>query len=79
MLNEVSINGVLSSTYSFGGINVVKRRSRRKKVSFTVTKRVLKKVDVSFATSKGKKVSFEATKKVPKKVKVEFYAKRKKK
>jgi len=58
---------------------VVKRRSRRKKVSFTATKRVPKKVGVSFTTSKGKKVSFKATKKVPKKVKVEFYAKRKKK
>lgn len=58
---------------------MVKRRSRRKKVSFTATKKVPKKVGVSFTTNKGEKVSFKATKKVPKKVKVEFFAKRKKK
>ena len=56
-----------------------KRKTRRKKVSFTATKKVPKKVRVSFTTRRGKKVSFRATKKVPKKVKVEFYAKRKKK
>jgi len=56
-----------------------KRKTRRKKVSFRATKKVPKKVRVSFTTRRGKKVSFRATKKVPKKVKVEFYAKRKKK
>ena len=56
-----------------------KRKTRRKKVSFTATKKVPKKVRVSFTTRRGEKVSFRATKKVPKKVKVEFYAKRKKK
>ena len=57
---------------------MVKKRTRRKKVSFTATKKVPKKVRVSFSTKKGEKVSFKATKKVPKKVKVTFYAKRKK-
>jgi len=58
---------------------MVKKKTRRKKVSFTATKKVPKKVTVSFYESSGKRVSFRATKKVPKKVKVEFYAKRKKK
>jgi len=58
---------------------MVKKKTRRKKVSFTATKKVPKKVPVSFTTGRGEKVSFRATKKVPKKVKVEFYAKRKKK
>lgn len=58
---------------------MVKRKTRRKKVSFTATKRVPKKVQVSFTTRTGKKVSFIATKRVPKKVKVEFYAKKKRK
>ena len=57
---------------------MVKTKARRKKVSFTATKKVPKKVNVSFKTGSGEKVSFRATKKVPKKVKVEFYAKRKK-
>jgi len=56
-----------------------KGKTRRKKVSFTATKKVPKKVKVEFTTSKGEEVSFKATKKIPKKVKVEFYAKRKKK
>ena len=56
-----------------------KKKTRRKKVSFTATKKVPKRVPVSFRTTKGEKVSFRATKKVPKKVRVEFYAKRKKK
>lgn len=56
---------------------MVKKKTRRKKVSFTATKKVPKKVKVSFKTSSGKRVSFTATKKTPKKVKVEFYAKRK--
>ncbi len=46
----------------------------KKKVTFYATKKVPKKVRVSFTTSDGKKVSFKATKKVPKKVKVSFYA-----
>ena len=58
---------------------MVKKKTRRKKVAFTATKKVPKKVQVSFFRSSGEKVSFGATKKVPKKVKVEFYAKRKKK
>jgi hypothetical protein len=58
---------------------MVKKRTRRKKVTFTATKKIPKKVNVSFSTKNGEKVSFRATKKVPKKVKVEFYAKRKKK
>jgi hypothetical protein len=58
---------------------MVKKRTRRKKVTFKATKKVPKKINVSFSTKSGKKVSFHATKKVPKKVKVEFYAKRKKK
>lgn len=58
---------------------MVKKKTRRKKVSFKATKRVPKKVRVSFTTRKGQKVSFRATKKVPKRVRVEFYAKRKKK
>lgn len=57
---------------------MVKRKTRRKKVSFKATRRVPKKVRVSFTTRTGKKVSFHATKRVPKKVKVEFYAKKKK-
>ena len=56
-----------------------KRKTRRKKVSFTATKRVPKKVRVSFTTRGGKKISFTATKRVAKKIKVEFHAKRKKK
>jgi hypothetical protein len=51
---------------------------RRKKVKFTATKKVKKKVEVEFTTKDGKRVSFKAHKKVPKKVLVEFYAKRKK-
>ena len=58
---------------------VGKKKTRRKKVSFKATKKVPKKVRVSFTTRKGERVSFRATKKVPKKVKVEFYAKREKK
>jgi len=58
---------------------MVKKKTRRKKVSFAATKKVPKKVRISFFKSSGKRVSFRATKKVPKKVKVEFYAKRKKK
>lgn len=52
--------------------------TRRKKVSFRATRRVPKKVNVSFRTADGKRVSFRGTKRVPKKVNVEFYAKRKK-
>ena len=58
---------------------MVKKRTRRKKVIFTATKKVPKNVKVSFSTRSGENVSFRATKKIPKKVKVEFYAKRKKK
>ena len=55
------------------------KKSRRKKIAFTATKKVPKKVPVSFRTKTGEKVTFKATKKVPKKVRVEFYAKPKKK
>ena len=58
---------------------MARKKTRRKKVSFTAIKKVPKKVKVSFSTRSGKKVSFRATKKVPKRVKVEFYAKRKSK
>ena len=58
---------------------MVKKKTRRKKVTFTATKKVPKRVPVSFTTRRGKRVSFRATKKVPKKVRVEFYAKNKKK
>ena len=61
-----------------GGIIMVKKKTRRERVTFTATKKVPKKVDVSFSTSSGEEVSFRATKKVPKKVKVDFLAKRKK-
>ena len=56
-----------------------KKKTRRKKVSFTATKKVPKKVPVSFRTTGGERVSFRATRKVPKNVRVEFYAKRKRK
>ena len=56
-----------------------KKKTRRKKVSFTATKKVSKKVPVSFRTTGGERVSFRATRKVPKNVRVEFYAKRKRK
>lgn len=56
-----------------------KSKTRRKRVTFTATKKVPKKVNVAFRTRKGEKVSFRATKKVPKKVKIDFLAKRKKK
>jgi len=58
---------------------MVKKKTRRKKVSFTATKKVPKRVPVSFTTRRGKRVSFRATKKVPKKVRVKFYARREKK
>jgi len=58
---------------------MVRKKTRRKKISFVATKRVPKKVRVSFATRKGKKVSFIATRRVPKRTKVEFYAKKKRK
>lgn len=58
---------------------MVRKKTRKKKISFIATKRVPKKVRVSFTTRRGKKVSFIATKRVPKRVKVEFRAKRKKK
>ena len=57
---------------------MVKKRTRRERVSVIATKKVPKKVDVSFSTRSGEEVSFRATKQVPKKVKVEFLAKRKK-
>lgn len=56
-----------------------KRKTRRKRVTFTATKKVPKKVPVSFRTTEGEKVAFRATKKVAKKVRVDFYAKRPKK
>ena len=50
---------------------------RRKRVTLTATRRVPKRVSVSFK-SDGKRVTFRATKRVPRRVKVEFYAKSKK-
>ena len=57
---------------------MVRRKTPKKKISFMATKRIPKKVRVSFTTRRGKKISFIATKKVPKRVKVEFHAKKKK-
>jgi len=54
-------------------------KKKRKKVSFWATKRVPKRVKVSFYTRDGKLVSFKAIKRVPKRVKVSFYARRKRK
>jgi uncharacterized protein YxeA len=51
--------------------------TKKKRVTFMATKRVPKKIPVSFKSG-GKRVSFHATKRVPKKVRVEFYAKSKK-
>jgi hypothetical protein len=56
-----------------------KSKTGRKRVTFTATKKVPKRVSVSFKTTKGERVSFRAKKKVPKRVKVDFLAKRKKK
>jgi hypothetical protein len=50
---------------------------RRKKVTFIATKRVSKKVPVSFKSGR-RRVTFQATKRVPRRVRVEFYAKNKK-
>jgi len=47
-----------------------------KKVSFWATKKVPKKVNVSFRDRYGRKVSFKATKRISVPVKVTFYAKR---
>ena len=58
---------------------MVRKKTRRRKISFMATKRVPKKVRVSFTTRKGKKVSFIATKRVPKRTRVAFYAKKKRK
>jgi len=54
---------------------MAKKETRRKKISFTATRKAPKKVQVSFTTRKGEKVSFHATGKVPKKIKEVFYAK----
>jgi len=53
-------------------------KKKREKISFIATKKIPKKVNVSFQTRKGDSIEFRATKKVPKKVKVEFYAKKRK-
>jgi hypothetical protein len=45
-----------------------------KKVSFWATKRVPRRVRVSFRSSSGKRVSFTGTKRVPKRVRVSFWA-----
>jgi len=58
---------------------MVRKKTRRRKISFMATKRVPKKIRVSFTTRKGKKVSFIATKRVPKRKRVKFYAKKKRK
>jgi len=54
-------------------------KSRREKISFVASKKVVKPVKVKFYTRTGGKVSFTAKRKIVKPVKVEFYAKRKKK
>jgi len=52
-------------------------KTRRRKVSFTATKKVSKPTIVKFKTKSGP-VSFKATKKVSKPTNVTFYAKKKK-
>jgi hypothetical protein len=49
---------------------------KSRKVSFTATKHVSKKVDVVFRTRSGEKVAFEANKRVPKQAHVSFYTKK---
>lgn len=53
--------------------------ARKKRVSFWVTKKVPKEVNVLFRRADGKIVSFKATKKVPVRKKVNFLAKKKRK
>jgi len=48
-----------------------------RKISFKATKRVPKKVNISFETSAGKKITFRATKRKPKPVKISFRRERK--
>lgn len=48
------------------------RQNKPKKVSFITTKRVPKRVNVSFSTKRRRKVSFIATKRIPKRVKIKF-------
>ena len=45
-----------------------------KRVSFWATKRVPKRVKVSFRTSSGKRVSFNTTKRRAKRVRVSFWS-----
>lgn len=47
-----------------------------KRVSFWATKKVPKRVRVSFVDRYGNLVSFTGTKKVPKRVKISFWASR---
>lgn len=49
---------------------------KRKPISFINTKRIAKRVDVSFRTSDGKKVSFLTTKRVPVNVDADFHYRR---
>ena len=58
---------------------MVRKKTRRRKISFMATKIVPKKVRVSFTTRKGKKVSFIATRRVPKRTRIKFYARKKRK
>jgi len=53
---------------------VVEMPDKKKKVSFWSTRKVPKRVKVSFRTNTGERISFTATKKVPKRVKVSFWA-----
>ena len=48
-----------------------------KRISFWATKKVPKRVRVSFVDKYGKRVSFTGTKKIPKRVRVSFWAKKK--
>ena len=48
-------------------------REKRKPVSFVTTKRIPRRVNISFNPNRTKKVSFIATKRNPKKIKVDFY------
>ena len=50
-----------------------------KRVSFWVTKKIPKRVKVSFRNKYGERVSFKATKRVSVPVRVKFYARKRRK
>jgi hypothetical protein len=54
-------------------------KARRKRVTFTATKKTPRTKRVSFVTSDGRRISFTATEMVNKKENVSFYTNRKRK